>query len=571
MSEVRLVLRDAERELSGIIHGSVVDRVVAALSAEPETIAELESALGRIERVAGGSTFGWFRAGSHDEPYDAGLVVIDLAARLIASESTYSSPSRSGAILCHDGDGATDQWVHYHLPDDWQISSEAWNWQPLAEARRRERLAQGPLDARAVLYGLPLLEFIATGCFQGFHSPTGSEPAALALAEVPDDANWRGFDEDGPPPSELEQLVIRDIHARWLLGARSDLRGQPPRNVLLARKGFIDWDLQDRANQWSAQNGCPPGLDVNSHAYRFGGFGTHEIVIYYYLVRWLLWSCRNQIATLAASPQAKFMSAGDFCAIEVPRLGQVRDVWLDSPDPEYHGRTPRSIIDRERRRLPEGLDPEEAVVDHDCPLCQMMADGLSGPVFWHLDGCNMDSDFAFSFHATSEEWEAEQREYEEFSRKCDAERAERERLGVKYPGTGYADPDMVWERSFVAKESDGLPLELRLFGIGSNLAELIVDLKKPTEERSFIDQLSRDFGNLREIVHSDDANRALALASPVIDRFCDTLADVAAARNGLRPMCEDLCQRLQRFFEPPSQRAALGSGGDGAADDDIPF
>jgi hypothetical protein len=558
MSEVRLVLRDAKRELSGNIHGSVVDRVVAALSAEPETIAELESALSRFERAAGGGTFGWFRAGSHNEPYDAGLVVIDLAARLIAAESTYSSPSRNGAILYHDGDAATDQWVHYHLPDDWQISSQVWNWRPLAEARRRERLAQGPLDARAVLYGPPLLEFIATECFQWFHSRAGSKPAALALAEVPDNANWRGFAEDGPQRSEseqlseLEQLAIRDIHARWLLGARSDLRSKPPRNVLLVCKGFIDWDLQDRANQWSAQNGCPPGLDVNSHVYRVGGFGTHEIVIYYELVRSLLWSCRDQIVTLAASPQANFMSASDFCAIEVPRLGQVRDVWLDSPDPEYHGRTPRSIIDRERHRLPEGLAPGEAIVDHDCPLCQMMADGLSGPVFWHLDGCNMDSDFAFSFHATHEEWEAEQREYEEFSRNFEAERQERERLGVKYPGAGYADPDMVWEHSFVAKESDGLPLELRLFGIGSNLAELIVDLKKPTEERSLIDRLSRDFDNLRDIVHSDDANRAFALAGPVIDRFCGTLADVAAARNGLRTKCEDLCQRLQRFFEPSS-------------------
>jgi hypothetical protein len=28
-----------------------------------------------------------------------------------------------------------------------------------------------------------------------------------------------------------------------------------------------------------------------------------------------------------------------------------------------------------------------------------------GPAFWHLDGCNMDYDFAFSFCRTREEWE----------------------------------------------------------------------------------------------------------------------------------------------------------------------
>ena len=566
MSEVRLVLRDALGEISGTCHGSMVDRIIAALSAEPETIGELESALGRFESAAKEGFLKWFHAGSHDEPYDAGLVVIDLAARLIASESTYSSPNRSSAVCFHDGDSATDQGVRYHLPGDWQITSDAWNWRPLAEARRRDRLARPPLDARAVLYGPPLLKFIASECFLAFHSPPGSEAAAFALAEVPDDANWRSFDDDGPPRHDLEQLAIRDIHARWLLTPRSDLHGEAPRSVLLARKTFIDWDLQDRANEWSAQDRCPPGLDINSHAYRFGGFGTHEIVIYYYLVRRLLWTCRDQIATFAALPRAKFLTAGDFLATEVARLAEVRETWLDAPDSEYHGRAPRSIIGRERRRLPEGLTPEETVIDHDCPLCQMMADGLSGPVFWHLDGCNMDSDFAFSFHATREEWETEQREYEEFSRQCDSRRAERERLGVEYPGNGYADPDDVWKRSFAAKESDGLPLELRLFGIGSNLAELIVDLKQPPEERPLIDKISRDFGNLREIVHSDDVSRGLAMAGPVVDRFCDTLADVAAARDDLRPKCEDLCQRLQRFFDRPDENATLDSGDDG-----IPF
>src|SRR5438874_272828 len=102
MSEVRLLVRDAQREISGTCHGSLVERVVAALSAEPETIAELQSAMGRFEPPAKERFLEWFQAGSNDEPYDAGLVVIDLAARLIASESTYSSPSRSGAVRFHD-------------------------------------------------------------------------------------------------------------------------------------------------------------------------------------------------------------------------------------------------------------------------------------------------------------------------------------------------------------------------------------------------------------------------------------------------------------------------------------
>jgi hypothetical protein len=165
MSEVRLVLRDAEREISGTIHGSMADRAVAALAAEPRTIDELDTALARFHRPDGSSFFGWFAAQSSDEPYDAGLVIIDLAARLVAYESTYSSPARDGCVEYHDGKCATDIGVHYYLSDDWHFTTDLHGWRHTAEQRRRERAAQPPLDARAVLYGRPLLEFIAAECF----------------------------------------------------------------------------------------------------------------------------------------------------------------------------------------------------------------------------------------------------------------------------------------------------------------------------------------------------------------------------------------------------------------------
>src|SRR6185295_17578157 len=104
MSEVKLNLVDAERVLHGTIHGGVVEACVAALSAEPETIAELEAALARYHKPH--SADGYFscfystkcppitsvgsspekskaqdvRAAVDAEPWDAGIVVIDLAA-----------------------------------------------------------------------------------------------------------------------------------------------------------------------------------------------------------------------------------------------------------------------------------------------------------------------------------------------------------------------------------------------------------------------------------------------------------------------------------------------------------
>ena len=128
MSEVRLVLRDAERDLSGTIHGSVGDAAVAALSADPVTIEELNVALERFRATHGDrGFFAWFGPGINDEPYDAGLVVIDLAARLVVVDSTYSSPGHRG--------------------------------------RRRERAARPEIDVRGIVYGRPLIEFLASGCF----------------------------------------------------------------------------------------------------------------------------------------------------------------------------------------------------------------------------------------------------------------------------------------------------------------------------------------------------------------------------------------------------------------------
>jgi hypothetical protein len=191
-----------------------------------------------------------------------------------------------------------------------------------------------------------------------------------------------------------ERQLVRQIHADWLLTERDDLAGRSPRHWLLAGRNNIDLALQDRANQWSTLGHCPPPLDPGSHAYRFAGAGTHEWVMYYDLVRHLLWTCRDLVSQRAAGDSA--ITAGDFVAQAAAELQAARDAWLDGPQLEHHGLTPREIIEHERQRLPEGMSGHAAVVDHDCPLCQMMAD-LPGPMFWHLDGCNMDDGLRFVF------------------------------------------------------------------------------------------------------------------------------------------------------------------------------
>lgn len=566
MSEVRLIVRDAARSISGTCHGGTADRVIAALSAEPETIEELDAAIERFcKRTDDRSFLAWFEPGMDDEPYDAGIVVIDLAARLIACQSTYSSPQSYGSVYYHDGRAATEIEVGYHLPDDWTILDDVSCWQAQAEELRSQRLREPPFDARAVLYGRPLLDFLAAACFERF-GQAAVENAPLPSAEAE-------ADEDADRYHDPDYDAIREIHARWLMTPRDELRGQSPRNALFAKQDFLSRDLQDRETQWSFQGSCPPTLAPESHAYRFAGIGTHEWVNYYYLLRHLLWSCHDRVKSQAVErADWPTLSLGDFLTIEVPRLAGLRDRWLDTPNRELSAGPPREVNDDERRRMPQAMSGHDAIIDDDCPLCQMSADGL-GLGFWHLDGCNMDDEFAFSDFRTREEWEEQQREFEEMSRHFDAKRETEKELQVENPGPGYTHPDSVWQRSFSAAEAGDEPLELRLFAIGSHLAEIIADLKRPPEDRPLIEALKRHFGNLREVARSGELLQAAALIEPVVERFCETLAEVAAAHTDLTRRSTALENHLRRFAEPPieTEEHTFDAGSEFFDDDDIPF
>ena len=398
MSEVKLNVIDAQNILSGTIHGSVADSCVAALSVEPETIAELEAALGRyIRPQAERSPFAHFRCrcAIDSEPWDAGLLVIDLAARIVAVESTYSQPVMEGEVRYHDGTKSTPVSVPYRLPDNWLFvnSVDAYRWS--CNRRRQQREENPEFDARAVLYGSALLEFI-------LKSGLGELGKTSELPE----------DEEATQQALAQEIT--SIHATWLMTPCKDLRGHSPREVLLAKQDFIDFDLHTRSLQWTFLGEGPPCLAPDSFAYRFAGFGTHEWVVYYDLVRHLLW-------------HAAELDCSDFDTA-ISRLEQIKSDWLETGDGEYEGRVPGIIIDNERKRLPQAMSAAEIMIDEDCDLCRMSALEAEmgfGPTFWHLDGCNMDDGFAFSSCRTLEKWEAENREREEFDREFNRKMEER--------------------------------------------------------------------------------------------------------------------------------------------------
>lgn len=427
MSEVKLNLVDAERVLHGTIHGGVVEACVAALSAEPETIAELEAALARyIKPRNADGYFSCFystncptrsltdssesaadlRAALDAEPWDAGIVVIDLAARIVAIDSLYSQPGPEGEVSYHDGQALTDIPILYRVPDDWLFvnSVDAYRWS--RERRIRERAAKPACDFRPILFGRPLLEFLVNA-----YRSLPVETASAAISK-----SLRSDDEC----HEALAKELSTIHARWLLTPRADLCGSP-RDVLLAHQEFIDFDLHTRSLQWSLQNEGPPCLAKDSFAYRFAGFGSHEWILYYDLVRHLLHSLFELKTKEARGAEIDQLLAA---------LDQIKTEWLESPQADLDGRIPAILIDNERRRLPQALRPRDMIVDEDCPTCRMFGDETSplgmGVGFWHLDGSNMDDDFAFSSFKTRQEWEVEKRRREEFDKEFKRKWAERE-------------------------------------------------------------------------------------------------------------------------------------------------
>ena len=414
MSETRLNIVDAETIHEGTLHASIGDLCVAALSAEPANFAELQSALTRYMKIADDRLpLEALRPSTRvtTEPWDAGIAIIDLAAQVIAWNSTYSQPQTEGSVYFHDGRAATDISIWYRIPDTWELVESIEMYPARAASARARRAASPPLDARPVLYGRPLLEFIG---------------ARVTEASMP---------QSSQEETDLIDTLAREIHRLWLTAPRADLRGQAPRDLLLARREFIDSDLESRELQWSLLLEAPPCLARESRAYRTAGFGTHENVIYYDLVRHLIRYAfdlrQNACREIKHGNYEEVESSENRDELELllAPLEKFKQTWLESSQSDCAGRTPVNVIESERRRLPLALRPGDLIIDDDCPLCVMLAQDAEagmGIGFEHFDGSHMDDDFAFSFFDTREEWEEENRRMEEFNRDFDRRWQERE-------------------------------------------------------------------------------------------------------------------------------------------------
>jgi hypothetical protein len=194
MSVVKLVLRDDRRDLHGEGSDAFAACVVAALCDDPETIPELQGTLRRFVAPRPRGYLEDFTLGLDVQPAPSGVVLVDLAARLVVwevdeaddmdgvEERSDDAFPRAGCVAYLDGEIESEIDVAFHLSDDWLVTATIDHWEEKARQRRAARRAQPPHDARAVLYGEPLLEFVLRECLDAFGrrplpDPDSEEPA----------------------------------------------------------------------------------------------------------------------------------------------------------------------------------------------------------------------------------------------------------------------------------------------------------------------------------------------------------------------------------------------------------
>jgi hypothetical protein len=397
--------------------------------------------------------------------------------------------------------------VWLDTPPDWLFRQAADEWREVVAARASARASTQRIDARAVLFGQPLLEALAEGIL--------AASAGRAVAK------------------ERELELTRGIHAQWLMTARADLGGCTPRDVLLADRGRICWDVEHRSEQWSRQGHAPPPLAATSVAYRLGGFGITEVVLYFDMVRALLAEAWHWTRETPSLTQPSL----------VDRLAEFRDVWLRVPNESTSfSMSPAELIESERRRMPVTSDGSH--LDCDCPICQAEADGAfgSGPTFRCFDGhhLELEDEFAFSLCVTREEWEKEQEDYRQFSEKFDREERERAARGEDAAGPlgGSA-----WKTSFVdwdgMAQSDSSPLG-PLLALGFPLAELTSDLKERLDGVAGLKALNEAYAALR-------ASQDAAARDSAAEEFRERL-EAARQFPKLTAKCADLQSRVDEVL-----------------------
>ncbi|TVS18630.1 MAG: hypothetical protein EA424_10470 [Planctomycetaceae bacterium] len=449
-------------------------------------------------------------------------VLIDLGGKRIVTGGDFQPVGRDAAFaMVVDEDDRQHCPLSVHLPPWWELHEQAdtavFGQPRLAPIRR-------PEVNREVLFGEPLLAGLAS-----------------RVLEIVRSERWASRDVDS---QRSHYPFTIEVHRDWLMTPREDLGGLMPRQMLHGAHQWIDglvWAQRLRFEDGGEIIAAPDEVA----GYETAPMGGEEMVIYFDLCRELIsasWSwCEDE-------ETKRRIAAGENCQPAlVGFLSGVKADWLASP---FEGGSPPGfIIECSRRRVPRGSDVpivgmserevEQHVDDCDCPICEMMAEGMFGVGFTSLDGhhLELDEEFAFSMHETREAWEQQQREFEEMSMAIDCRQAESEAVGENEPDE-FAS---VW--SGVASD-EPLPGDTRgHLKLAFLLAEIVSALVSRDASREDIRRLNALFADFRTC---DAAERA-----PSGRRLGDQLDALAERYPELIPRVADFRSRIDECVRSP--------------------
>lgn len=414
---------------------------------------------------------------------------IDLLRRAIWVDSPHV-PAETQGVACqdHPGGGGTSVAAKFILSSDWMVTTCHDTWSRLSRDTRVDELQHKGPTVREVLYE-GIVEFLVDELIE----------CALPLSTFgerwlpPTHWRWKELPRRGRRKGgALVEDLLAEVHARWLMTPRPELGDQRPRDLLAQHRDFVDFDLWNRERQWEL-TGRPP-VPLPPHLSRFNGpfFGTHEIVIYFNMVRDLL---RHAAAALMVGGPA--IRSG-----LIANLHRHREVWLATPsEPESPLETPKYLINLERSRTPWAASEKSIAYDCECPLCQMMSQS-KGITFGHFDTSGLDYEWPFSPMDDKADWEFANDDEESWSNAFHPAPG-REGAAVGDPGPVPGTPESLDLRPLPPPSADMLgiwPMPVVMLHLACELRSLFRELEGSHDAEPMVRELRDGFTQLHDCV-----------------------------------------------------------------------
>ena len=457
-------------------------------------------------------------------------IVLDLVQKRFLSGKAFQTITRDACFAMDvDEQGEQHDPLSIHFAPWWELHEQV---DPSEVDRQRESLIAVPIVDRDFLFGEPLFRNLAKRIL----SFAGTERGRTAI--------------NSQNHKDLYPLTI-EVHRDWLMTPQEQLGGGIPRQMLHGGVEWIDKLIWGHRLRFERGGGKMVAAPTHVRGYANGPMGGEEMAIYFDLCRELISSgwfwCGKEVSQLQTDQDsASDVNPNQWVDPLVDFLRDVKTEWMNAP--MEGGSPPAFILECSRRRIPRGAgveivgmderETEHHMIDCDCPICQMMADGSFGISFTGIDGhhLELDDEFAFSMCETREAWDEKQREYARFSAECDRKEKVRERKIAAGELDEADEVASVWS----GQVSDNpLPGDSRGYlKLAFLLAEVVSELQFDGDSNAeTIKRLNCDFSAFRMCAIEEQADAAKTLIA--------TLETIAESHPSLVPRVADFQSRIE--------------------------